>query len=579
EGTDVKSILDGEVTHLVDQPEGCGTGIISEHSDGVEATYCHLSEQKVAEGDSVDNGDVIGLSGDTGRSTGPHLHVESQEIGDDLKGDEKHEFTVDWIENKTSGSDDNAGASGDDPEYGLPCVPGQEEDIGKEKNSCAPHSSWDMWAGNSNWSRMGTALSSVAVAGVRLLAPFVFAFLAAVYAIGSAIVTAFAPLMFLFGAGTGRFWEIFKGWAKLLLDLVIKRIVMGLLLTLTIILTVAAIERMETVGWWHGMLMLLVVAVVMLKSRNKFVQIFTAMSFAAQDLSSGMNRMSNMAAGAAKGSGRMVTSGFAGGVAAKRAGGGFGSGAFAGAKNELKNMSYRSRLSQDMLSTYETEKLRRYGDTDINKESQQFCASCGKDLKAREETIASRDANGNYYCRECSEDGFAPDEASEVIIDFSEQKRRENAPKKKTKRTRRSSAFDADKSDELRKEMVDGKDELTDKQKSAKLEQMTKGVSMDIRNVRQAALHGDNVEVRIPKALEEYLDPKTVKEAWATGNYEYIQNAYSLASATWYREHIEDELPMSVEELIEKVDRETTELNKQLDANPDGEDRNNEDGS
>src|SRR5699024_12691713 len=147
---------------------------------------------------------------------------------------------------------------------------------------------------------------------------------------------------------------------------------------------------------------------------------------------------SSLVAGDANVCDRLVTSVFAGGVAVNRAGGGVGSGAFAGAKNELKNMSYRSRLSQDMLSTYETEKLRRYGDTDINKESQQFCASCGKDLKAREETIASRDANGNNYCRECSEDGFAPDEASEVILDVSEQKGREDDPRKKTKRTPRS---------------------------------------------------------------------------------------------------------------------------------------------
>lgn len=38
-------------------------------------SYCHLSECRVKKGDSVRPGDVIGISGNTGRSTGPHLHL------------------------------------------------------------------------------------------------------------------------------------------------------------------------------------------------------------------------------------------------------------------------------------------------------------------------------------------------------------------------------------------------------------------------------------------------------------------------------------------------------------------------
>jgi murein DD-endopeptidase MepM/ murein hydrolase activator NlpD len=37
--------------------------------------YLHLSEFKVKEGDQVKRGQIIGLSGGTGRATGPHLHI------------------------------------------------------------------------------------------------------------------------------------------------------------------------------------------------------------------------------------------------------------------------------------------------------------------------------------------------------------------------------------------------------------------------------------------------------------------------------------------------------------------------
>lgn len=74
-GTPIKSTMDGKVIYSGWNDQGYGNLVIVEN--GPYRTYFgHLSNLPVAVGDSVSAGTTIGLSGNTGNSTGPHLHYE-----------------------------------------------------------------------------------------------------------------------------------------------------------------------------------------------------------------------------------------------------------------------------------------------------------------------------------------------------------------------------------------------------------------------------------------------------------------------------------------------------------------------
>lgn len=79
-GSPVYAAFDGKV-RMSRYVSGYGNLVVIRHENGLETFYGHLSQRKVNAGDIVSAGDVIGLGGSTGRSTGPHLHFETRYRG------------------------------------------------------------------------------------------------------------------------------------------------------------------------------------------------------------------------------------------------------------------------------------------------------------------------------------------------------------------------------------------------------------------------------------------------------------------------------------------------------------------
>lgn len=82
-GTPIVSPLNGEVTSIYHNPKG-GNQLIITHDNGYQTGYAHLSSYNVYVGQKVTRGQKIAYSGNTGNSTGPHLHFTVKKNGNPI---------------------------------------------------------------------------------------------------------------------------------------------------------------------------------------------------------------------------------------------------------------------------------------------------------------------------------------------------------------------------------------------------------------------------------------------------------------------------------------------------------------
>lgn len=74
-GSDVKATAKGMVV-VENYDKGNGRYVVLDHGNGFRTKYAHLKKSLVQKGDTVERGQAIGLVGNSGRSTGPHVHYE-----------------------------------------------------------------------------------------------------------------------------------------------------------------------------------------------------------------------------------------------------------------------------------------------------------------------------------------------------------------------------------------------------------------------------------------------------------------------------------------------------------------------
>ena len=80
-GDTIRAAFDGKVRIVRYEAGGYGNYVVIRHHNGLETIYGHMSKNLVAEDETVRAGDPIGLGGNTGRSTGSHLHFETRLCG------------------------------------------------------------------------------------------------------------------------------------------------------------------------------------------------------------------------------------------------------------------------------------------------------------------------------------------------------------------------------------------------------------------------------------------------------------------------------------------------------------------
>ena len=93
-GDTVFCAFDGQVRLTKYERKGYGHYVVVRHQNGLETLYAHFDKTFVTPGQTVVAGEALGMGGNTGRSTGYHLHFETRYLGNAINPDDLYDFTT-----------------------------------------------------------------------------------------------------------------------------------------------------------------------------------------------------------------------------------------------------------------------------------------------------------------------------------------------------------------------------------------------------------------------------------------------------------------------------------------------------
>lgn len=415
---------------------------------------------------------------------------------------------------------------------------------------------WDTWSGNNPGTRFASAVSSLFIGGFGLLAPMFLGLMAAVYSLGMTIVMVFLPIMLLFGAWGGRGFTIFKQWAALLWNLFVKRIAVGIMLMFSIVLVNAAIVIMDTIDWWKGALMLVVLTFVVIKSRHKIADMMAASS------GGGMTRIASRIGQSISNTGKTVGgiafSTASGAAYSKVRGGTLKDGATIGMKQEFSNLSYRTPFLRDVRVAQKSMTAAR-GDTlhDADGRIITNCALCQEPIE--DGAIVKMGSNGLWYCQFCSESEIEIEGGVEMVYKTADNGDKTKSAVVKPINSDSDQANDGGKIDNklesnlgklkykenmkersLNEAQLRRKREIKKNRAENALNSTTSEVADTINNIREGKISEESIlGSNIPVELQPYLDSNMLKTLVENQDWESVSSAYIAAYTLAFQEAIE----------------------------------------
>lgn len=430
-----------------------------------------------------------------------------------------------------------------------------------------PSEYWSQWVGNNNLNRIGIVISSIVVAGIGVAVPLVLAVMSAMYSVGLALMMSFAPFMFLMATWSRTGMGIFLSWASLVINTVIKRITVGLVLIVTLVLMNSLLAMTDELSYWTILVALVVLSVVVYKSKDKLIAMFATINLGNFSLDSISGRVKEKSMKPISATANMSASLTGSALGAKATGGTMLGGLYDGAKYEAKNIAWRSdTLRPVMVQMSVTNK--EQGHESING---QHCVACNAELNyVHGKFSGGLTPNGEYLCSKCYNDRIYPDATR---LDLKEKNTKENnkldwygrrelAKNEKLRKLQEKhvAAFGNNK-DILAKGSTtqniidtmsfgnvmikDGKQlrvKLTPEQQSSMVKELASSISFDIaqfHNSKQAKLLDDSVKLSapgLPSQLQPELYDGKIKQALHNGEYDYASQMYATLIVSWLKE-------------------------------------------